>query len=289
VVIASHLAGGGDLRDYIQIGTHFVTQSHASQAIQIDPQYHYLANRHGYDGQFYYFIAVDPLKARYYVDWNSYGEQAAAYRYSRILYPMVARVLALGRTSWVPATLLLVNLLGIGLGTLAIAAWLRRFSLSPWLALLYTLYPGVALGVQRDLADPLAYSLVAVAVYQLYFGGRYRLSSAGMIFALAALTREATLLVPLIYGLWLLAHREVRDGVVLGLMATVPLLLWRAWLIVWLGSAGMSRKVAPVLPFTGLFDHWTADHVIQALGVVMPALLIGLLATLVWLRRTHSP
>lgn len=288
-VIAVHVAGGGDLRDYIQIGARFVTQSHASQVIRIDPRYRYLANGHGYDGQFYYYIALDPAKARFYADWNSYGRQAAAYRYSRILYPMVARALALGRSSWVPATLLLVNLLGVGLGTLAVAAWLRRFRLSPWLALLYPLYPGVVLGVLRDLADPLAFSLAAAAVYLLYVGSRYRVVSAGVLFGLAALARETTLLVPLVYSLWLLERRDIRDGVVLGLLGAGPALLWRAWLVLWLGSTGIAGKVGPVFPFTGLFHHWTADHVIQVLGVVVPALLLCWLALVAWRAGGRSP
>ena len=45
----------------------------------------------GYDGQFFLAIALDPVKARHYVD-------APQYRYSHILYPMLARAVALGRT-----------------------------------------------------------------------------------------------------------------------------------------------------------------------------------------------
>jgi len=44
----------------------------------------------GYDGQFYYQLARDPLGAYHFMD-------NAPYRYQRILYPLVVRVLSLGR------------------------------------------------------------------------------------------------------------------------------------------------------------------------------------------------
>lgn len=290
-VVASHLASGGDVRDYIFLGTRYIEQSHASPAIRIDPHYHYLTNRHGYDGQFYYYIAADPVRARYYVDWNSYGRQAAAYRYGRILYPLLARTLTLGQSSWVPSTLLVVNLLGVALGTLAVAAWILRFGLPTWLALVYSFYPGVALGVLRDLADPLAFSFVAAAVFLLSFGGRYRLVWSVALFALAGLTRETTLLVPLLYALWRLVHRDWRSSTILGLGSAAPFLLWKLWLLVWLGSFALPHKVAPVLPFSGIAEewHWRAADEIQMLGVVLPSLLIAAVALAAWLRKSRSP
>jgi hypothetical protein len=288
-IITAHLITGGDLRDFIQIGTRFVTQSHASQTIRFDPHYHYPSNRHGYDGQFYYYIALEPLKARDYVDWSSHGRDSAAYRYGRILYPLLARALALGHAYWIPLTLLLVNLLGVGLGTLAVASWLRRFGLSPWPAVLYALYPGVALGVLLDLADPLAFSFVAAGVYLLHFGGGRRLIWAGLLFALAALTRETTLLAPCVYSLWFLTRGHWRNGFTIGLLAGVPALVWRVWLALWLGSLGLPPQDAPVLPFTGLLSQWTAAGVLQAFVVVLPALLLGLLVIRAWQTRGHAP
>jgi hypothetical protein len=288
-IIAAHVLAGGDLRDFIQIGSRFVSQSHASQVIRVDPRYHYPTNLHGYDGQFYYYIALDPVKAHYYVDWSSLGREAATYRYSRILYPLLARALALGHGSWIPLTLLLVNVLGVGLGTLAVAAWLRRFGVTPWFAALYGFYPGVALGVRLDLADPLALSFAAAGVYLLYFGGRYRLAWAGVLFALAGLTRDTTLLVPCVYSLWFLSRRQFRNGFALGLLAGVPALVWRAWLAWWVGSLGLPRQDAPVLPFTGLLSEWTSARALEAFVVVVPALLLGLLALRARRAAVRSP
>jgi len=79
-----------------QIGTRFS---------QGDP-----AGSEGYDGQFAYFIAVDPLGAAPLID-------VPAYRYQRIVYPLLARLLALGRREWIPWMLPLVNLIALAAGT----------------------------------------------------------------------------------------------------------------------------------------------------------------------------
>ena len=54
----------------------------------------------GYDGQFIYYIARDPAPERVagYLD-------VPAYRYQRILLPLLARLLALGRIDWIPWTI----------------------------------------------------------------------------------------------------------------------------------------------------------------------------------------
>src|SRR5690348_4540658 len=78
--IGAYLLGGHDIRDFINVGTRFLGQSNVSSAIRFDPTYHYAPDHLGYDGQFVYFIALDPIRARYYMDFP-------AYRYTRILYP----------------------------------------------------------------------------------------------------------------------------------------------------------------------------------------------------------
>ena len=59
----------------------------------------------GYDGQFAYWIARDPTPAvtGAYLD-------VPAYRYQRILYPLLAWALAAGQAALVPWTLVAVNL-----------------------------------------------------------------------------------------------------------------------------------------------------------------------------------
>ena len=112
VWIAVYFAAGHEARDFSKLGYRFVRQSHASRVIVYDPSYRYPPNHDapdgtGYDGQFAYYMAVDFRRARFYMD-------DPAYRYSRVLYPVVARTVALGEVDAVPATMILVNWLAIG-------------------------------------------------------------------------------------------------------------------------------------------------------------------------------
>jgi hypothetical protein len=110
-----------DGRDFILLERTVAQRHVAGSVIRVGPPY---LNEFGYDGQFYYYIAFDPVHARFYIDDPSY-------RYTRILYPIMARLLAFGRPALIPYTLIAVNWLALGFGTQLLAAWLRRRACSP--------------------------------------------------------------------------------------------------------------------------------------------------------------
>src|SRR5690349_17648003 len=64
----------------------------------------------GYDGQFSYYIALDPATAPQLMD-------VPAYRLQRILLPILARMVALGQPALVPWALLLINFVALVVGT----------------------------------------------------------------------------------------------------------------------------------------------------------------------------
>ncbi|MGZ3584605.1 MAG: AZOBR_p60025 family cell surface glycopolymer formation protein [Ktedonobacterales bacterium] len=297
--IALYLLAGHEPRDFIVLGRMHVLQGHTSALIQFDPRYHYDPdNAEGYDGQYCYFIAVDPAHAAAYMDWP-------AYRYSRILYPILARLIALGQPGAVPLALIGVNWLALGGGTLAVAAWLKRRGCSPWLALLYGCSTGLFIALQGDLTEPLAYALVALAIYLFDFGGRRRVLWSGAAFALALLTRESTAVFAALYGLALLlgGATQAADGAssppasapaqlrltelrgriaanwrstaLLLTMAFLPYALYKGFLALWLGSVGVPEAVRlDLVPFHGLLVYWPLPGavLIEVDSVVLPAL-----------------
>lgn len=290
VWIAAYLLGGHDIRDLAVIGTKQLQQSDASAVIHSATAHYIPRDPKGYDGQYAYFIALDPQNARYYTDYPTY-------RYTRILYPMLARTLAFGQPALIPYTLLLVNWLAIGGGALAVALWLRRKGYSPWLALIYAFAFGVLIGLQGDLTEPLAFVLVACGVYTLDFGfagnERRRIAASAGCFALAALTRETTAVFPVLYGgallldgaAWRGGWRETwrahvagnwrRAAVFLG-VALAPLALYKLALYAWLGSAGVPEQVRfETIPFAGLFAYWPWNglRIVEIDVVVLPALI----------------
>jgi hypothetical protein len=216
-----------------------------------------------------------------------------AYRYGRVGYPIAAGAAGLGRPELVPYAMLGINLAAICLTVLVIASWLRRRGQSTWWALVYALYPGVFQGLQTDVNEPLAYALVAVAVYVLELGGRRRVLWAGLAFAVAALTRETTLLFPAIYaaaGLVRNQGKERLGGVALALLAAGPYVAYKGFLAVHFGSLGVGFSAGggelAALPLGGLlsFDQSDPREWIQLVGEVLPTTMIAALAAVRLLR-----
>jgi hypothetical protein len=295
LVVALHLlwagaflAAGHEARDFVKIGTRFVLQSHASEVIGFDPTYRYPPNHDspngfGFDGQWSYYLALDPANAHHYLD-------LPAFRSVRILYPLAARALAWGRPALVPWTLIAVNLAAIAGGVAALAAWLRRRSCSPWFALLFGLYPGLLVSFQRDLTEPLAYALVAVAVLVLDAGGRRRVLWAALLFGLAGLARQTTAVFPLCYVATVLLAGEgarANAGRALAFLALAlgPLLAWMGVLWLWLGSPGASAPGNLAPPFVGILDAgpWQLSRQPpEIVAVIVPALLVAGAAVAAW-------
>lgn len=250
----------------VHIGSHFQSAQGGSPAIARLGRS--AAETIGYDGQFNLYMALDPARARWYMD-------NPAYRYARPLYPILARVVALGRADLVPWTLVFVGIAGVGVGAFALARILHDSEVSPWFALLFPAYPGVFEGITHDLGDPLAYGLVLVGVLILRSDSAGRAGAAGGVFALAGLARDTTLLFPLGIAAWLLSTRRARRAAVLAVVSVVPYLALKVGLAVWLHSWGTGPATSFTWPFLGLFGQWSWSELQlqQVLGVVAPALL----------------
>ena len=199
----------------------------------------------GYDGQFFYYLAHDPLlrddDPEAFLDYP-------AYRYGRILYPTLAWMAALGRPERLPWTLIGVNLLAVLVGTAAAVDIASSLGVSRWLALGFAFSPAVLIGMIADLAEPTAYALVIVGV-ALHLRNRH--GGAGLVLALGTLARESSLLVPLGFALHAAARRAWGRAVAYALPLAIPL-AWHLW--VWARLGALPTVQAPTnfgLPLSG--------------------------------------
>jgi len=200
----------------------------------------------GYDGQFAYQIALNPLNAAPYID-------VPAYRYQRILYPILARLLALGHPTIIPWTLLLVNLIAIGVGTWATEQLLYYFKTNRWYTLTYGLYGGQMLALRTDMNEPLAQALVQCAILAWVKEYRWMAVTA---FAAAALTKETTLIFLAAYLLTYLYQKKWSWVVGLG-TAVIPFIIYQFVLWQWLGQPGVGSGGAGATPFNPIpFYGW---------------------------------
>ncbi len=286
-----------DPRDFAYIGTTFLDRgADSSPVIHRDPNYHGY-DVTGYDGEFFYFMALDPTGARPYIDTPSY-------RYTRVVYPMVARLFALGQPGLVPWTLILVNWLALAGGTLALAAWLRRRGLSPWWSLVAAFYPGLLMALRFDLSEILAYCLVATGVLVYDLRRRWSVLVAGLLFGTAVLTKETAVIFPIalavaaLFGPWKerLGDR-IRPGlpaaVTLGALGVGPYVVWKLVLLAWLGGLGAGlRELFEGLPFQGLVYYFGAAmsggmeprQAEDLINIVVPSTIVAVLVVLAFRR-----
>ncbi len=199
------------------------------------------AGSQGYDGQFAYYMAVDPRPQSVATRLD-----VPAYRYQRVLYPMLARALALGRTDRIAWSLIVVNLASLFLGTLAVGEVMVSYGQRPGHALVYGLWVGLVAAVGVDLHEPLAYALVAGA-WLVWV--RDRPLTAALLAGLALFAKETTVL---FWGALLLealfSRRSSRAAAALT-AGGVAFALWQLWLWRTFGRPGIGSGGAMSTPF----------------------------------------
>ena len=207
----------GNLSGFICIGDRFISRAELPDRVYSIP------NSHGYDGQFFYFAAHDPLILG---DWQKHMD-VPPYRYQRILYPALVYLAAFGQARRFPEMMVGVNALALILGMWLVARFLRQNGRSPWTALLFGLLSGLLLSLFRDLSDLLA-TVLLVCAFIAWERERPGLMALGVCAAMLA--RETTLLVvPLLAADGLIRRREWRTAVLLS-MALVPFVAWQYYL-----------------------------------------------------------
>jgi hypothetical protein len=240
----------------------------------------------GYDGQFNFFIARDPVGAPNFI---TQGQDFPAYRYQRILLPALGWVLALGgQVTLIAWVLLIVNLFGLGLGTWALSQLLIEQRVAAWYSLGWALSLAGTASVRLSLAEPLAYGL---ATFGLWLLTQKRWLLSAIIFALAVLAKETTLLIAGGAGLWMLwqsvgdAEQRgswLRRAVTFGFITLIPFILWQFYLRSRFGEFGVGsggRLATPfeIIPFAGIIRILTegsASFFAVMLAVLVPFVLV---------------
>lgn len=218
-----HLAQFGyDASRFVVAGDKYVSRAAAPADLDIRRQ------SNGYDGQFYYRLAINPFTRDRTADGITFDNPA--YRQQRIVYPTLAWLLSGGQPSSIPTVLIMINLVAIGaMGWLA-GRLAQSFGRPAMWGMLVMLYPGFLITVSRDLTEIL--STVWLLAGLLSWQRGRMLTSAGW-FTLAALTRESTLIAVAAIGIqtvmrWRQTRRfDIRTWVPIAM----PLLVYAAWYV----------------------------------------------------------
>ncbi|MBU6422434.1 MAG: hypothetical protein KGJ98_10295 [Chloroflexota bacterium] len=240
-VVAVQLAREGDVSAFVRAAPPWVDPASAPSGLRVGTA--------GYDGQFYYALALDPLTDRRTEHGVTFDRPA--YRQQRIVYPLLGWAVSLGQAGRVPWSLVLVNLVGlfaIGLIGAQLALGARRHAL--W-GLLFPLYPGFVITVTSDLTEIVAAVFVLAAL--LWLRGQRTLRAAGAL-SLAVLSRETTVLLAATAGLGALvaSWRQPRRWAPL-LLPGMALIVWQIFLASrWHETATAEGTTALSPPLLGL-------------------------------------
>jgi hypothetical protein len=195
------------LSAFALIGRHFANPAQLPPNLTLQPNL-------GYDGQFYYRLALDPANLHN----TAFGITVdTPYRFIRDGYPALTWLVSAGQHSLVPLALIVVNIAAItAIGYIGgiFAKDSGRHAL--W-GLLLAGYYGMITSLSRDTAEPVAaaFLLAGLLLLRTTAVRRQRPVLAGLLLGYASLTRETAIIVPVAFAvcrLGLIALRKRRPA-----------------------------------------------------------------------------
>lgn len=218
----------GDISRFVMAGRDFVNPAKAPKGLHV-------FTGSGYDGQFYYRLALDPAN----LSRTAYGITLdAGFRIQRIGLPVLAWLASGGQHSLVPDSEVAVNL-----AALTVLAWLGGLLArdagrhAAW-GLLIPGFWGFVFSIGRDLPEVVATCFLVGGLVALR---RRQAALAGLLFAGAVLTLETTLDVVIAVGLvsvvQLLRHQRRPES--WDLAWVLPAVAFVGWQLVGLAASGI--------------------------------------------------
>jgi hypothetical protein len=245
------IAADVELTDAGHLNGLFYTGAKAELPAEISGSTYRVRDETGYDGEFYYLIAHDPLNRRGFLAYVD----TPRYRWRRIGLPGLAHLLAFGNDAWVDSVYVALQLAFVFLGAYWLALYAQRNHRHVAWGLAFLLIPAVAVSLDRMTVDlPLAALCVALLLYaargELEGGPRW---SAYAALAAAPLFRETGIILILAWCVYWLVHRKIRSAL-FGAACSLPALGW--WLYVAANTTPDQTGFFATFPFHGLIT-WT--------------------------------
>lgn len=218
----------------------------------------------GYDGQFYYRLAMAPLSTDARVAGIRFDYPV--YRAQRIGYPLLVRLFSGGDPRAIPWVMLLLNIGAAGV----IAATAATFVRSWWTALAVALFPGFLLTMSRDLVELVEIAFLLLAIRFLL---SRRFAPAIVFLTLAVLTKETAILAAVAAGVAaLVSERAVARASAFAIPIAAHV-LWKLSLFrLWNLPPNLGASEHFTMPFGGVIEAMHGANRLLAVEVILIAL-----------------
>lgn len=256
----------------------------------------------GYDGQFFYFITWDPLmKLYHFAPGADRIVDDPVFRYRRIAYPVLTKIFSLNQPYLFPSVMMILliaggTILSFFMARVAMNSQGGRPSVSA--GLLAILIPGIWFSISVATPEALAAAFL-VAGFFLTLQKRY--IPASILFALAALTRESTILFIVVIAIYeFFKDRKLRASLIL-IASIFPYFMWRLYVAITLsamrGWKGFFFEPGNVgIPFAGVIQAYqqimNGKYIepVTVPAIVLPIVLVCMLLVFIFVyRRTKHP
>ncbi len=214
----------------------------------------------GYDGQFFYFIAFDPLVRHYQITSNPSQRpiDAPAFRYRRIAFPVLTKLVSVNNPFNYPVAMVLLTIAGAALCAFFVSKIAIYNGLNGWEGLTCLLIPAFWLSLSVATPEPLAAGFLAAGFY-LTLTKRYVL--AATFFSMAILTRESAILFVLVLAAFELKTSTRKSAFILA-ASLLPYIAWRSYIAIALyhvdgWKAFFMEPETTGLPFAGIVQMYS--------------------------------
>lgn len=177
----------------------------------------------GFDGQYYYMMALNPTLGKIHIAPNFL---------QRILYPFLARILSFNFLPLLPIVFILINLASILISSYVLLLLLKKYNANLNLIFLWAFNVGFLISITRNLTEPLMMCLIALTIYFLEEDKHYFSASC---LALAMLSRELALVIYAALLLYFLIKKDFKN-LLIYTTSIVPFTVWEVVLILKTGT-----------------------------------------------------
>lgn len=222
-------------------------------------------NSQGYDGQFYRYVAHDPLALNGL--WKYVDDPAT--RYSRILIPGLANLIAAGQSTYIDKAYYAIVAMSLFFGTFWASQWAMLHHLHPAWGLGFLLLPGTVISLWMMTVE---IALLALTIAFAYYWRTGHQAGLYIALLLSALCRETGVLLLAGFCLWCVLRKSYLKSLAFA-TALIPTGIWYGYIHTAIpGASSIIPSWLISQPATGMIRAFMNPAAYQTAPDILPSI-----------------